>query len=172
MGNGMPISAIVGRDDIMNEMEEIFFSGTFGGETLSLAASLATVEKMQKSSVIDHLWSYGKILSDSIEQLIFRHDLRAVIKLCGYAPWKIVQFSDHENASAFEIKTLFIQEMIKRGILINGSLNINFAHSDLEKYKILRAVEEAFFIISDCLKREQLNRYLKSPVIKPLFKVR
>jgi glutamate-1-semialdehyde 2,1-aminomutase/spore coat polysaccharide biosynthesis protein SpsF len=172
MGNGMPISAIVGRSDIMNEMEEIFFSGTFGGETLSLAASLATVEKMQKSSVIDHLWSYGKILSDAIEQLIFRHDLRAVIKLCGYAPWKIVQFSDHANATSFEIKTLFIQEMIKRGILVNSSLNINFAHGSLEKQKILSAMEDVFSLLSNCLPNGKIMQHLRSPAIKPLFKVR
>lgn len=48
MGNGMPISAIVGQNYVMKEMEEIFFLGTFGGETLSLATSLATIEKIEK----------------------------------------------------------------------------------------------------------------------------
>jgi glutamate-1-semialdehyde 2,1-aminomutase/spore coat polysaccharide biosynthesis protein SpsF len=32
MGNGMPIAAVVGRADLMSQMEEIFFSSTFGGE--------------------------------------------------------------------------------------------------------------------------------------------
>jgi glutamate-1-semialdehyde 2,1-aminomutase/spore coat polysaccharide biosynthesis protein SpsF len=172
MGNGMPISAIVGRDDIMREMEEIFFSGTFGGETLSLAASLATIEKIQKHDVINHLWSFGQSLSDSIGQLILKHDLEKAINLCGYAPWKIFQFLDHTNATAFEIKTLFIQEMIKWGILINSSLNINFAQGALEKYKILKAIEDVFCIVSECLQSGQLIQNLKSPAIKPLFKVR
>ena len=56
MGNGMPISAIVGRADIMSVMKDIFYSGTFGGETLSLAASIATINKMKSHNVIDHLW--------------------------------------------------------------------------------------------------------------------
>ena len=51
MGNGFPISAIVGQARYMREMEEIFFSSTFGGETLSLAASLATIRKMQREPV-------------------------------------------------------------------------------------------------------------------------
>src|SRR5262249_58669420 len=55
MGNGMPISAIVGRADLMAEMEHIFFSSTFGGEALSLAAALATVQKMRACNWIDAL---------------------------------------------------------------------------------------------------------------------
>ena len=172
MGNGMPISAIVGRDDIMREMEEIFFSGTFGGETLSLAASLATIEKIQKHNVINHLWSFGQNLADSVRQLIIKYDLEKAINLCGYAPWKIFQFLDQTNVTPFEIKTLFIQEMIKRGILINSSFNLNFAHGGLEKYKILQAFEEVFCIIFDCLKNSSMQLFLKSLPIKPLFKVR
>ncbi|HUU24574.1 MAG TPA: aminotransferase class III-fold pyridoxal phosphate-dependent enzyme, partial [Methyloceanibacter sp.] len=48
MANGMPISAIVGRGEIMRLMEDIFFSGTFGGEALSLAASIATIDKLRR----------------------------------------------------------------------------------------------------------------------------
>jgi glutamate-1-semialdehyde aminotransferase/spore coat polysaccharide biosynthesis protein SpsF (cytidylyltransferase family) len=172
MGNGMPISAVVGRDDIMREMEEIFFSGTFGGETLSLAASLATIKKLETRSVTDYLWEYGNGISDSINKLISKYNLSETIKLCGYGPWKIIQFFDQQNATAFEIKTLFIQEMVIRGILINSSLNINFSHETLEKYKILKAVEETFAILLDCLENDEFGVYLRSPAIKPLFKVR
>ena len=51
MGNGMPISAVVGRADIMRLMEDIFYSGTFGGETLSLAAAIATIDKIDREAV-------------------------------------------------------------------------------------------------------------------------
>lgn len=172
MGNGMPISAIVGRCDIMKEMEEIFFSGTFGGETLSLAAALATIDKIEEYKVTDYLWRFGKSLGDSIEQLIVKYELTSVINSCGYAPWKLLQFLDHADATSFEIKTLFIQEMIKRGILINSSFNIGFGHGDLEKHKILEALEKTFVIVSDCLKNGELQQFLRSPAIKPLFKVR
>ncbi len=172
MANGMPISAIVGRDDIMKEMEEVFFSGTFGGEALSLAAALATIDKIETNSVINYLWTYGKVLGDYVEQLIVKYGLEGTINLCGYEPWRIFQFLDHANGTSFEVKTLFIQEMVARGILINSSLNINFSYGDLEKYKILKAIEEVFCIISDCLKNNTLMKYLKCPAIKPLFKLR
>lgn len=172
MGNGMPISAIVGQNHIMKEMEEIFFSGTFGGEALSLAAALATIDKLEKTKAIDHLWSYGKNLGETVNTLILKHDLDKAIKLSGYAPWKIFQFLDHPKASAFEIKTLFIQEMIKRGILISSSFNINFSHGELEKYKIKEAIEEVFCLIASSLQSDNFLLSLHSPVIKPLFKVR
>ena len=53
MANGMPISALVGRADIMDLMEKVFISGTFGGELLSIAAAITTLEKLQKKNVLN-----------------------------------------------------------------------------------------------------------------------
>ena len=47
LANGYPVSAVAGRRDVMKLMEEIFFSFTFGGETLSLAAAKATLTKLK-----------------------------------------------------------------------------------------------------------------------------
>ncbi len=60
MGNGMPISALVGRAEIMRKIEDIFFSTTFGGEVLSIAAALATIDKLQRENVIARLWRRGE----------------------------------------------------------------------------------------------------------------
>ena len=45
IANGFPLSAVVGRRDVMMEMEEIFFSGTFGGELLSLTAAKVVLQR-------------------------------------------------------------------------------------------------------------------------------
>jgi len=172
MGNGMPISAIVGSKEIMHEMEEIFFSGTFGGEALSLAASLATIEKIETNKVIHRQWSYGESLAAEVTKLINEFSLQETFKLCGYAPWKIVQFFDANKATAFEIKTFFIQEMIKRGILISASFNINYAHDELDKLKILGALQETFELLEQHIQDGNLAKHLQSPAIVPLFKVR
>lgn len=172
MGNGMPISAIVGRNDIMKEMEEIFFSGTFGGETLSLAASLATLHKMKDQNVIEHLWSYGESLGQKVNGLIKNHGLADTIKLCGYSPWKILQFMDHPNATSFEIKTFYLQEMLTRGILMSSSFNVSFAHNDVDAYKIEKAFDETLGLLAQYLGEKSLNKHLKSPAIEPLFRVR
>jgi glutamate-1-semialdehyde 2,1-aminomutase/spore coat polysaccharide biosynthesis protein SpsF len=171
MGNGMPISAIVGQNHVMKEMEEIFFSGTFGGETLSLAASLATIEKIENENVINHLWSYGADMGAKIDQIILEKGVSGIVKLSGYAPWKIIQFFDHPSSTSFEIKTFFIQEMVRRGVLINSSLNISFSHGELEKHKLLKAFEEVLALVG-CYLDKGINQHLHSPSIRPLFKVR
>src|SRR5262249_54301128 len=48
MANGMPISAIVGKRKYFKIMEKISYSGTFFGETLSIAAAIACLEKLEQ----------------------------------------------------------------------------------------------------------------------------
>ncbi|WP_038465784.1 aminotransferase class III-fold pyridoxal phosphate-dependent enzyme [Candidatus Odyssella acanthamoebae] len=172
MGNGMPISAIVGCTDIMKEMEEIFFSGTFGGEALSIAAAIATIDKIEKEDVTDQLWSFGKELATQIQTIINDHDLNDVIGILGLDPWRILSYKDIDSYTSFDIKTLFIQEMTKRGILINGSFNINFAHTILDQDKIVAAFKQTAEILSRAVHKNEMSNLLVNPTIKPLFKVR
>jgi len=172
MGNGMPISAIVGRNDIMKEMEEIFFSGTFGGEALSLAAAIATIDKIEEAKVIPYLWEVGDELTHEVNTIIKDLNLEEVIALCGFSPWKILQFKDCKNASQFEIRTFFMQEMIKRGVLILGSHNVSFSHNKLDRTQIILAYKEVLNRLQDCLKKDNLKKNIHSPVIESIFKVR
>ena len=75
LANGFPVSAVAGRRDLMKLMEEIFFSFTFGGETLSLAASAATLDKLTRSDVCGHLARLGRRLMDGVDALVLRHAL-------------------------------------------------------------------------------------------------
>ena len=80
MGNGMPISAVVGRADIMRLMEDIFFSGTFGGEALSLAAAIATIDKMEREDVTGWLWPTGGELMNAARAKIAAAGLAEVVE--------------------------------------------------------------------------------------------
>jgi glutamate-1-semialdehyde 2,1-aminomutase len=172
MGNGMPISAVVGRADIMAEMEEIFFSGTFGGECLSIAASIAVIKKMQSEPVIESIWKNGQRLTTDIEQLIKRYGLEKEISLVGSAPWKIISFEDHAHANKELIRTVFIQEMLHAGILMTSSHNLCYAHGD-EDFAALRAgYERALGALRDGLESKALDKELVGPIIDPIFKVR
>ena len=63
MANGYPLSAVAGRTDVMKEMEEVLFSFTMGGETLSLAAAVATMRKLEREPVIDRMATTGRASS-------------------------------------------------------------------------------------------------------------
>lgn len=172
MGNGMPISALVGRADVMHKLDEVFFSGTFGGETLSIVSALAVIKKMKESSVIEKIWETGEVLSKNVESIISNNDASSFLSIKGLAPWKILQFSECSGISAMAIKTLFIREMIKQGILISSSHNITFSHNNSDVEKIKDAYSRVLPYISDMLVNGDVNAELNNNVINPVFSVR
>ena len=172
LGNGMPISAVVGRKDIMMEMEDIFYSGTFGGETLSLAAAIAVIDKMKREPVIDSIWKKGKYLAEQVNLLINKHGLSDIIKLCGKYPWIILNFLDHKNGDGASIKTLYMVEMLKKGVLTQGTHNLCYAHNDNDLSMVLSAYESVLQVIAKTLTTGSINDMLECPVIYPVFNVR
>ncbi|NQU59154.1 MAG: aminotransferase class III-fold pyridoxal phosphate-dependent enzyme [Rhodospirillales bacterium] len=172
MGNGMPISAVMGRADVMAEMEEIFFSGTFGGETLSLAASIAVIEKMQREPVIKTLWDKGGALADAVTERIAGNGLSDVLSLTGAAPWKLLAFKDQPSARKELIRSVFVQEMLGRGVLLTASHNVCYAHDDENFATTLKAYDEALGVLRDGLDGGNLESKLTGPVIEPVFRVR
>ena len=172
MGNGMPISAVVGPADIMRLMEDIFYSGTFGGETLSLAAAIATIDKIEKEKVTDRLWSTGADLKAQALARIAKAGLSEAVGLVGAAPWAILTFKDHAKASKEAIKTLFLREMIAAGVLINASHNVCFAHNAADVARVLAAYDHALAILREALDRGDIERRLGNQVIRPVFSVR
>ena len=91
LGNGMPISALAGRAEVMDILEDVFFSGTHGGETLSLAAARATIDILRERDVHAHLWSMGAKLQRGLQDLIAAHGVGEWVSASGAAPlasWK------------------------------------------------------------------------------------
>ena len=172
MGNGMPISAVVGRADIMRLMEDIFYSGTFAGEALSLAAAIATIDKIERDKVTDRLWQVGGDLKRRASEKIAAAELDAVIAFTGTAPWTILTYKDHPNGAKEAIKTLFLREMIAAGVLINASHNVCFAHKATDVERVLAAYDHALAILRDALDRGDIDTRLGNQVIKPIFAVR
>lgn len=172
MGNGMPISAILGRADIMQEMEEIFFSGTFGGECLSIAASLAVIDKMQREPVIATLWKNGEALAKAVEGIISDNELSDLVSLNGASPWKLVAFNDHPGGRKELVRSVFMQEMLRHGVLTTGSHNICYAHDKENLAAAENAYSQTFAFIKEQLANGRLADALTGPVIEPIFKVR
>lgn len=172
MANGMPISAVVGRADVMREMEEIFFSGTFGGEALSLAAAIATVDKMRRDNVVEALWATGGRLSALAEERIAAHGLSEAISLNGLPPWRVLAFHDRPGGSRNAVKTVFLREMLQAGVLINASHNVSYAHGPAELAQVAAAYEHALAIVAEELARGDLDHRLGNDIIKPIFSVR
>lgn len=172
MANGFPISAVVGKREMMKEMEDVFFSFTFGGETLSIAAAIATIRKIRDHGVMEALWERGREIMKGVADLIRQKSLESIFKIAGKAPWSLLLVEDYEKATAWEIKSLFIQEMLSRGILIHSSHNVSYSLTEEDVERLLASYSEVFDTISEVLERGELRGRLAGRPIEPLFRVR
>ena len=172
LANGYPVSAVTGRADVMKIMEEVFFSFTFGGETLSLAAAKATLTKLKTLPVTQTLAERGTQLMVGLAAVIERHGLQDLFGTSGHPSWSFLNIKDGRRATAFQIKTLWMQEMHQRGFLSVGSHNISYAHSDADIRALLGAYDEVLPMIGKVLDEGGLARALRCEPLVPLFKVR
>jgi glutamate-1-semialdehyde 2,1-aminomutase/spore coat polysaccharide biosynthesis protein SpsF len=172
LGNGHPISALVGRADLMGELERVFYSSTFGGEATSLAAAIAVVDKMRREPVIEHLWKTGRALADTVSGLAADRGLQDVFQLAGLDPWMLLRFSDHPAGRAPALRTLLMRELLARGALVLGSHNVCYAHDEADLAWVVRAYEEALDALADAIKAGGVEESLDIPVIEAVFQIR
>lgn len=172
MANGYPLSALVGRKEIMALMDRIFYSGTFGGETLSLAAAKATIDKMARIGFQSVLAQQGNWLLEQSRALIDKIGLSEVLTFKGHPSWTLLQFHDHAAATASHLKSFFIEQCLLHGVLIQSSHNLSHAHTQDELSVLLRAYETVFQKIKDGLDQGTLAEQVQDRVITPIFNVR
>jgi glutamate-1-semialdehyde aminotransferase len=172
IANGYPLSVITGKREIMMEMEEIFFSGTFGGELLSLAAAKKVLGLHLEKKVTPTLTATGLSLNQKISQLIEEKNLSYVLQLSGHPSWIFLNWNSVSNIDVNLIKTLFMQEMFQNGILVVGTHNINLRHTDRYLEKVVRAYEDVLQKIEIAIESNNFDAKLRVPPLTPLFKVR
>ena len=172
LANGFPLSAVVGSRKIMMEMEEIFFSGTFGGELLSLAAAKVVLEEHRNGDVTKQLNHIGSKLRDRVEEAINRNSMGTILQLSGHPSWVFLNWKATPKYSVEVLKTYFMQEMFNVGILILGSHNISLAFSDEVIEEIVSKYEGVLTTMSNEIKNGTLIEKLRVVPLQPLFRVR
>jgi glutamate-1-semialdehyde 2,1-aminomutase len=172
MANGYPLSAVVGSNKVMQKVEDIFFSGTFGGETLSLAAVNAVIKKYESQNVPKYLEEIGTYLLGQLNQLINSENLGDIFWTSGHPTWTFLHIKEQKEYFTFEIKTFFLQEMFKRGILTLGSHNLSFSHTKEDIDRLLKVYAEVLPMIKHHISNKDLLENIQGEILKPLFKVR
>ena len=170
MGNGWPISTIVGRRDVMKLFDEVFFSFTFGGETLSLTAAKATIEVMRQEPVIGHLWEQGRKLQDGFNVLARLLGIERNAVCAGLAPHTVTLFRTDDGQESLLLKSLFAQECLKRGVLFSGVQNISFSHSAGDIDMTLRVFRTALEILAQAIRAGDMRERLEGEPVQPVFR--
>ena len=170
LGNGYPISAIVGKKNIMKLMKDVFVSGTYAGETLSMAASLATLNKLQKFNVPQELSKLGNKLKITTNSILKDLELIDMVEFSGNDWWpRLIVKNDK---SSFLIH-LIRQELIKNGIFMGSSFNLCLAHNNSIIFqRSIKKMEKSFLEVKNILGKKNPYNFLKGAKLKNIFSVR
>jgi len=168
--NGMPISLLTGRKDVMDLFnEDVFFFTTFGGEALSLAAAIATIEEMIEKNVPAYLAEKGKLLKDGYNKICEDLGIQHYTKCVGYDCRSMITF-DPSAGNPLELKSYVQQELIKRGILWSGFHNMCFSHSDEDINYTLKAYQEVLELLKTTLSENNITASLKGKPVEAVFR--
>ena len=168
--NGMPIAFLTGGDDVMSLFEtDVFYFTTFGGEALSLAATLATIEEMQTKNVPQYLASQGQKIMDGFNALLEKHGMQEYLSIGGFPCRSIVNFSE-KAGDGLLLKTYLQQEMIKRGILWSSFHNICFSHSDEDVAFTLAVYDDIFPEFKQLIESNSVETKIQGQVLEPVFR--
>ena len=157
MGNGWPISALGGSAELMDMFSTTpgrpaFFAGTFNGHPPTAAAALATIEKLQREPVHEHVFALGERTRRGLEELYARLGIPAVVSGFGsvfltYFLEGPVRSYDDLLANDVELFVGYRRELMKEGIF-ELPLNLkrshfSYAHTDADVDRLLEATEVA-----------------------------
>lgn len=169
VANGMPLSVLTGKKEIMSVLEkDVFFFNTFGGETLSLSAAKATINEMIAKNVPAQLAKQGNKLKVGYNNI--SEELGMDYTKCSGFDCRTIMTFDASAANPLEMKSLVQQEMIKRGILWAGFHNISFSHTDEDIEYTLKAYREVLPILKKAVEEKNVRGYLRGEPVEPVFR--
>ena len=171
LANGLPLAALVGRRDVMELMSRVFFSGTYGGEALSLAAARVVLRRMATGQPTMVLRKIGLSLADRVNRVIDETGAGRYLHLSGHPAWMFLQWEnlgEHLDAA----RTLFLQEMSASGVLILGTHTVSTAFTERDLVVVEDAYRRALHEVVEGMDHGDLLHRLRCAPIRPLFTVR
>lgn len=165
ISNGFPMAAIIGKEKVMQAAQTSFISSTYWTERIGPVAALATIKKMINKKVPNHLHKIGNLLIKSLKKAADNNELK--LKVSGLPP--LFHFSFDYGKDSQAIRTLFTQEMLKRGILASGGVYVSYSLKEKHVKKYLEAAEQIFGLLKKAIDEKKVYSLLKGPVAHKKF---
>ena len=172
MGNGFPISCVLGRADIMLTFDQIFFSFTFAGEVGSMAAAMKVLDILEQTDGLARIEANGRMLAGGLKCLAQEAGLKGRLDVGGRPQWCLLKFRNLDGTESAVMKNLFQQETVKRGILLLATHNMSAAHDTAAIDETLSVYAEVLKTLASWLSEPNPERWLEGPMTQPVFKVR
>ncbi|MBX6331101.1 MAG: aminotransferase class III-fold pyridoxal phosphate-dependent enzyme [Gemmatimonadaceae bacterium] len=144
LANGYPLSAIVGKEDVMRAAASTWISSTLAGESTALAAAAAVLERHARREVCEALWETGAEMQRAVERAIEAAGVSGV-RVRGIPPMWFIDFDDDRW------RTRFLETALEHGVLFKrGAYNFaSLAHDEDAIAAIETAATEALVRVRD-----------------------
>ncbi len=148
LGNGYPISAVVGKTEFMQVCEsKVFISSTFFPNSLEMAAAMKCLDILERDKVIDDIWTRGAKFLKDLEAIAAAS--KVPVQVSGIPPMPYLTF-DKVDGSYKERRHMFYTETIRRGLFIQPFHHwyISGRHTDADLAKALSAITESLELVA------------------------
>ena len=166
LGNGFPITAVVGKEKVMNYAKKSFISSSNWSERVGFCAALKTIEIIEKKKVWKHIDLIGKEIKKGWEKIFKKYDLD--IEVSNFLP--LITMKPKYGKKNNLILTYFIQEMLKKNYLVSSSIYISYSHKSKLVKNYLRETDKIFKKISELLKQNKLKKAISVNIRSDAFK--
>lgn len=176
MGNGFPISALAGRRDLMglggldtDEDRVFLLSTTHGPETASLAAFRAVVHAYRTGDPVGRMEAAGTRLAEAFNALAAEFGIAEHLFATGRPSCLVFVTRDADGTPSQPHRTLFLQEMLDRGVL-GQSFVVSAAHTDADIDHTIEAARQAFPVYRRALESGTVEGLLRGRPVAPAIR--
>jgi len=172
MANGLPLSAITGPEEFMKKFDDLWVSSSNNSETLSIAGTIAVINEMRERNTISHCWKVGRKLYDGWNNIVEKHNINA--KMIGYPIRMEPVCYDKNGKRSLELKSVLLQEMVKKGIFISplGAVYLSYSHSNDDIQQTLDTLDIVCDRINSKIKNENYLELLEGKMPKTIWTVK
>lgn len=145
IANGRALAAVTGNDRFRQAATRIFTTGSFWTAAVSMAASIATINKLRDTDGVERIRAVGQRLRDGLDMQAARHGMR--LKQSGPVQMPVFLFEDDAD---LRIGNRFCLEALARGIYIHPThtMFLSAAHTDADIDEALAATDEAMAVVA------------------------
>ncbi len=117
MANGHPVAAVVTRPEVLEAFQDVFkYFNTFGGNPVSAAAAMATLEVIEDEGLVENVRDVGAYALDQLRGLTGKYDVIADVRGAGLF-FGVELMQDGQPASDLALR--MVNEMRQRGVLLS-----------------------------------------------------
>ena len=158
LGNGYAITAVIGKEEIMQSAQSTFISSTFWTERIGPTAALKSLEVMKKIKSWDKITKTGNLITSEWQKISEKYSLD--IDFWGMPALTGFSFSSKDH---IKYKTYITQEMLKKGYLASNCVYVCTEHSDKIVKDYIECLDPILKIIKECEEGRSIDSLLEGP---------